>query len=99
MKVRVSLLVVLVALLFSWGAFRQVAASGKCTGQAYEGHPALVWECLHMQSVKSDDNVPYPPPSGWNPTPYPEPGDSTQPLPTSAPRPFPTEPPLPTDVP
>ena len=94
MKVRVSLLVVLVALLFSWGAFRQVAAAGKCTGQVYEGHPALVLECLHVQSVKSDDNVPYPPPIPvWEPTPYPEPGDPPQPLPTSTPRPLPTEPP------
>ena len=50
-----------------------VLANDKCSGQAYQNHPGLVEECLHVQGL----NDPYPAPGG---EPYPAP---VTPLPTS----------------
>jgi hypothetical protein len=92
MKTRLLIICTLVLLLLALPAIRQVAASGKCTGGVYEGHPALVTECNHQQTVRSSAQEPYPgPPEVIAPVSYPEPITP----PTPSPRIDPTEPPPP----
>lgn len=85
MKIKMVVVCVVVMLLFSWVAIKQVLATGKCEGGVYVDHPALQLECQHQQTVNTSNYDPYPSPDS---EPYPVP-ISTQ----VTPRQLPTEPP------
>ena len=69
---------------------REASAAVPCSGKPYDGHPALVVECLHQLSI-SGGHDPYPGPAG-TPEPYPGPVMWT-PGPTATREPIPTYPP------
>jgi hypothetical protein len=103
-------MIVIVCALVLTGSIR-VKAAGPCTGLKYDGHPALVQECLHQIIIKTNSLDPYPGPV-VDPDPYhdPYPGPEATPTagapilltpyPTRTLPPMPTEPPPPpTDIP
>ncbi len=104
MKKKISVVILLFLVFTSLTA--HVQAFDPCTGEKYDGHPALVQECRHQQTLKADSPNPYPEPGepGQDPDPYPPP-ESNQPTSTlgpqltSTPRPLPTPPPMPTEPP
>lgn len=89
-KIRIIIVLILVV-LFSWVAIVQVYAGEKCSGKAYENHPALQAECLHQQNVNQENSSAYPEPEI---VPYPAPIEIIRPTsaPISTPA-LPTEPP------
>ncbi len=103
-----SILVVMGAMTLAIVTMAQKVMAGEpCSGEKYEGHPALVAECLHAQQVGEGAGEAYPGPVINEPEPYPAPVSAptatqgtvvtaTQ-RPTSTPRPYPTEPPMPTE--
>ncbi len=68
----IGAMVVIIAL----AAITIAGAREVCTGEKYEGHPALQQECLHQQTVNQGAGEAYPGPE-VTPAPYPPP--ETQP--------------------
>lgn len=68
-----------------------------CTGNAYDGHPALVQECLHQLYVGSNSS--YPEPIVSTPGAYPPPNPVVTVIFIGTREPIPTEPPPPTEMP